>query len=177
MQSILLFIEFFKIGLFGFGGGYAMIPLMDRAVEKHEWLTPEQFADIVAVAGSAPGPIATNSALFIGYQTSGIGGAVIAGVSTLLPSLIIVFLLIKVIARYQNTSLLSSGMYGIHPVITALILFAGIRMGRQNGLFSLSVEYSQLIIMAAAFILLYKKVSPVWVVTLSGIAGILIYHF
>ncbi|MFC7064196.1 chromate transporter [Halobacillus seohaensis] len=175
MLFFYLFIEFFTIGLFGFGGGYAMIPLMEQAVREHQWLSQQQFTDIIAIAGSAPGPIATNSALFIGYQTSGIGGAIIAAGSNLLPSLIIVLLLIKVIARNAQTQLLSRSLYGIHPVITALILYAGIRMGVQNDIFSQSAEYPQYFIMILAITLLYKKVSPVWVIGISGVLGMLIY--
>ncbi|QAS52200.1 chromate transporter [Halobacillus litoralis] len=177
MVSFQLFIEFFIIGLFGFGGGYAMIPLMEQAVREHQWLTHQQFTDIIAIAGSAPGPIATNSALFIGYQTSGIGGAVIAAGSNLLPSLILVLLLIKLIARHSQTKMLNRGLYGIHPVITALILYAGIRMGVQNELFSNLKDYPQYFILIMAMFLLHKKVSPVWVIGLSGMLGILIYGF
>lgn len=170
-----LFIEFFKIGLFGFGGGYAMIPLMEQAVRKHEWLSPQQFTDIIAIAGSAPGPIATNSAMCIGYQTAGVGGAVIAAVSNLLPSLIVILLLTKLLSRHAQTPLLSRSLYGVHPVITALILYAGIRMGIQNNLFTTSVDTFQYLIMLLAVILLYKKVSPILVISLSGILGIVIY--
>ncbi|MBM7553333.1 chromate transporter [Thalassobacillus pellis] len=170
-----LFIEFFTIGLFGFGGGYAMIPLMEQAVREHQWLSQQQFTDIIAIAGSAPGPIATNTALFIGYQTSGIVGAIIAAGSNLLPSLILVLLLIKLIAHHARTQLLSQSLYGIHPVITALILYAGVRMGVQNDIFSRSAEYPQYLIMILAIILLYKKVSPVWVISISGLLGMLIY--
>ncbi|MFD2924294.1 chromate transporter [Halobacillus naozhouensis] len=170
-----LFVEFFKIGLFGFGGGYAMIPLMAQAVREHQWISQQQFTDIIAIAGSAPGPIATNTALFIGYQTSGILGAGIAAAGNLLPSLIMVLLLIKVITKNARSNAVNHSLYGIHPVITALILYAGVRMGIENDLFSQVADYPQYGIMALAIILFYKKVSPLWVIGLSGIAGILIY--
>ncbi len=172
-----LFIEFFMIGLFGFGGGYAMIPLIEQAVRQHDWMSHQQFTDIIAIAGSAPGPIATNSAIFIGYQTAGVGGAIIAAGSNLLPSLLIVILLIQLIARHAHTQGLSYSLYGVHPVVTALIFYAGIRMGIQNDLFSKSADYPQYLIMSFAVILLFKKVSPVWVIGLSGILGIVIYGF
>ncbi|WP_181350862.1 chromate transporter [Thalassobacillus sp. CUG 92003] len=175
MTMLYLFLEFFKIGLFGFGGGYAMIPLMEQAVRDHEWLSQQQFTDIIAIAGSSPGPIAANSALFIGYQTAGVWGAIIAAGSNVLPSLIIVLVLIKLIARHADTHILTSSLYGIHPVITALILYAGIRMGIQIDLFSLSADYSQYVIMLGALGLLFKKVSPVWVISLAGIIGMVIY--
>lgn len=170
-----LFVEFFKIGLFGFGGGYAMIPLMAQAVREHQWIPQQQFTDIIAIAGSAPGPIATNTALFIGYQTSGIPGALMAAAGNLLPSLLMVLLLIKVITSHAQSNVLNRSLYGIHPVITALILYAGVRMGIENDLFSQAAEYPQYGIMVLSMILFYKKVSPLWVIGLSGIAGILMY--
>ncbi|MFG6150241.1 chromate transporter [Halobacillus sp. B23F22_1] len=177
MLLLHLFIEFFIIGLFGFGGGYAMIPLMEQAVYKHRWLSQEQFTDIIAIAGSAPGPIATNSALVIGYQTSGIKGAIVAAGGNLLPALLLILLLIKFLSHHSQTHWLSRSLKGIHPVITALILYAGIRMGLQNGIFSTTADFTQYMIMGLAMILLYKKVSPAWVIGLSGVLGVLIYGF
>ncbi|SEA23365.1 chromate transporter [Thalassobacillus cyri] len=177
MLMLNLFIEFFKIGLFGFGGGYAMIPLMEQAILKHQWISQERFADIIAIAGSSPGPIATNSALFIGYQTAGIIGASIAVISNLLPSFLMVMILIKLLTLRSQPKLLSQSLNGIHPVIVALILFAGIRLGLQTGLFTYPREYSPYFILILSIGLLVKNVSPVWVIMLSGTLGVLINSF
>ncbi|GGC99170.1 chromate transporter [Thalassobacillus devorans] len=177
MLLLNLFIEFFKIGLFGFGGGYAMIPLMEQAIQKHKWISLEQFTDIIAISGSSPGPIATNSALFIGYQTAGIIGAAIAVISNLLPSFLMVMVLTKLLTLRSQPKYLFQSLNGIHPVIVALILYAGVRMGLQTGLFTYSREYSPYFILILSIVLLVKNISPVWVMIISGTLGVLINSF
>ena len=88
-----LFITFLKIGFMSFGGGYAMIPIIQHEVEQHAWMTTEHFAQSVAVAGMAPGPIATNTATLIGYKADGIVGAIISTIGMVLPSLVIVLII------------------------------------------------------------------------------------
>ncbi|MFC0525889.1 chromate transporter [Pontibacillus salicampi] len=172
----LLFFEFLKIGFFGFGGGYAMIPLMEQAVRRHNWLTPEQYTDVIALASSAPGPIASNAAMFVGYETAGILGAVVAIIGSLLPSLFLMLVLIRLVSRNRNTRKLNNGLYGIHPVITALILYAGIQMGFQIKLFSFNASFgTQVGILLLTIVLMVKKISPLWIIVIAGITGIVIY--
>ncbi|WP_077622538.1 chromate transporter [Sediminibacillus massiliensis] len=177
MQMLQLFLAFFKIGLFGFGGGYAMIPLMEQANREHHWIPHHQFTDIIAIAGSSPGPIASNSALFIGYHTAGPLGAIIAVAGNLLPSFLIVLAIIKLVTHQASLNIVRHCLNGIHPVIAALILYAGFLMSRQTDLFSNEIAYAQYLILFLSIILLFKKVSPVWVISCSGLLGILIYSF
>ncbi|MBM7571878.1 chromate transporter [Aquibacillus albus] len=169
---------FFKIGLLGFGGGYAMIPLMEQANRAHHWIPNQQFTDIIAIAGSSPGPIATNSALFIGYHTAGPLGAIIAIFGNLLPSFILVLGIIKTVTHQAHLTIVQKCLYGIHPVIAALILYAGLIMSKQTDLLSSpATAYPQYLIFIFSIILLVKKVSPVWVIGCSGLLGIAIYGF
>ncbi len=170
-----LFAAFFKVGLFGFGGGYAMIPLMSEAVRDHHWLTDQQFTDIIVITSSAPGPIAANSALFIGYQAAGVPGAMISALSNLLPSFIVVLFLIKLFVKHKQTHALNHSLYGIRPVITALITFAGIQLAMRDGLFSTAADLPQIGILFLAVWMLYKKISPIWVLGISAGLGITIY--
>lgn len=94
MILIDLFLTFFKIGLVSFGGGYAMIPVIEaEVVSKHDWMTTQEFTDVIAVASMSPGPIATNSAIFIGYNTAGLPGAIFSTIGSVLPSLIIILII------------------------------------------------------------------------------------
>jgi chromate transporter len=125
-----LFWSFFRIGLFSFGGGYAMIPLIQSEIQQHGWLTAAQFADIVAIAEMTPGPIAINSATYVGYMVAGIAGSLVATAGVTLPSLLLVLLVARFFARYQNHPLYTMIFYGIRPVVVGLIASAAIFIGK-----------------------------------------------
>ncbi|MDW7656332.1 MAG: chromate transporter [Bacillota bacterium] len=125
-----LFWSFFRIGLFSFGGGYAMIPLIQSEIQQHGWLTAAQFADIVAIAEMTPGPIAINSATYVGYMVAGITGSLTATAGVTLPSLLLVLLVARFFARYQNNPLYMMVFYGIRPVVVGLIASAAVFIGK-----------------------------------------------
>jgi len=125
-----LFTAFFRIGLFSFGGGYAMIPLIQSEIERHGWLSASQFADIIAVAEMTPGPIAINSATYVGYQTAGVAGGLIATTGVVMPSLILVLLVARLIGGFQKHPLNTAVFYGIRPVVVGLILSAALFIAR-----------------------------------------------
>ncbi len=125
-----LFWSFFRIGMFSFGGGYAMIPLIQSEIQQHGWLTAAQFADIVAIAEMTPGPIAINSATYVGYMVAGIAGSLMATAGVTLPSLLLVLLVARFFARYQNNPLYMMVFYGIRPVVVGLIASAAIFIGK-----------------------------------------------
>jgi chromate transporter len=127
-----LFLSFFKLGLFSFGGGYAMLPLIQSEIEQHGWLTSAQFADIVAIAEMTPGPIAVNTATYVGYSTGGLAGALIASAGVTLPSLLLVLLVARVYARYQKHPLNISIFSGLRPVVVGLILSAAWFIGQDS---------------------------------------------
>lgn len=126
MIYLSLFITFFKIGLFSFGGGYAMIPMIEKEIESHKWLSSSEFIDIIAIAEMTPGPIAVNSATFVGFKTAGVLGGLFATLGVALPSLIIVLLISQFFFKYFNHPIKDSIFYGVRPVIAGLIFSAAI---------------------------------------------------
>ena len=126
-KARLLFWTFFKIGAFTFGGGYAMIPLIQREVaERRHWLTEQDILDIVAIAESTPGPIAINSATFVGMKIAGVPGAVAATVGCVFPSCVIVTLLARLYLKYRDMSLLQGILGSLRPAVVAMVAAAGI---------------------------------------------------
>lgn len=167
-----LFATFFRIGLFSFGGGYAMLPLISREiVDRWHWLTPDQFVDIVAVSGVTPGPIAINAATFVGKKVAGFWGSVAATIGVVLPSFIIMLILAYLMKRYAKLAVIRNMFGGIRPIVVALIASAALFMVRSS-----VTMVSQGIIAAAVLILaLRTKIDPIIVLVLSGVAGILLY--
>ncbi len=173
-----LFITFFKIGCVAFGGGYAMIPLIEIEVDQHGWLTAGQFTDSIALASSSPGPIATNCAIFIGYKTTGPLGAVVAALGTILPSLLIILLVAGFFHKLKDHQVIQSAFYGIRPVITGLIFFAGLRIALKNefiGGEGLIDVVSIMLTLMALGLFLFTRIHPVFIIMLSGFLGMFIY--
>jgi len=176
-----LFIVFLKIGFVSFGGGYAMIPLIEYEVAAHEWMAFREFTDAIAIAGMSPGPIATNSAVFVGYHVGGVLGASIAAVAVTLPSLLIVVLIGLFMQRMTTGKhVMDYAFLGLRPVIAALIAYAAINFAIQNGIIDLAIAYIDwggvLFVIAALALLLFTKISPVFVILMAGIAGIVVYY-
>lgn len=127
-----LFKTFFKIGAFTFGGGYAMIPLIQReTVEKHGWISDDDILEIIAIAESTPGPIAINSATFIGYKISGVLGALCATLGVVLPSFVIITLIAFVLNEFQHIKAVQYAFFGIRAGVLALVLKALLAMYRK----------------------------------------------
>ncbi len=127
-----LFITFFRIGAFTFGGGYAMIPLIQHdVVEKHQWITDDDILEIVAIAESTPGPIAINSATFVGYRVAGFFGAFFATFGVVLPSFVIISLISLVLGEFQNITAVRYAFFGIRAGVLALLLKALVGMYRK----------------------------------------------
>ena len=144
-----LFSTFFKIGAFTFGGGYAMIPLIQReAVEKQGWISDDDILEIVAIAESTPGPIAVNAATFIGYRTAGVVGAFFATLGVVLPSFLIIALLSRVIEEFQHIRAVKYAFFGIRAGVLAMILKALCNMFKKCKKNALSLS-----LMALAFVL------------------------
>lgn len=170
-----LFQAFFLIGFVSFGGGYAMIPVIERQVTAHQWMTTQQFTDAIAVAGMSPGPIATNSAIFVGFHTSGFAGAAMAALGMALPSLLIAVLVAAFFYRVQDSFILQGALSGLRPVVTALIIYGAFRFAKSNGLlgpWSMDTFVTCAIFAASFFALSYLRYHPVTVILLSGLLGI-----
>lgn len=165
-----LFLTFFKIGLFTFGGGYAMIPLMQReTVEKNNWISDDDILDIIAIAESTPGPIAINSATFIGYKTAGVWGSVAATLGTVLPSFIIILIISFFLRQFQDIKAVQYAFNGIRAGVLALIIKAWWNMYKKMP--KNSIAY---IIAAAAFIVsAFTDVHILIVIVACGILGLI----
>ena len=181
MIYVQLFVSFLQVGLFSVGGGYAAMPLIqNQIVELHPWLTLQEFTDLITIAEMTPGPIAVNSATFVGIRIAGIPGAIIATLGCITPSLILVSLLAYVYNRYRDLSLLQSVLACLRPVVVALILGAGLSI-LSMVLFSEaapalnSVDRIGAGSFVAAFILLRRfKWNPILTMCLCGAAGLVL---
>ncbi len=144
-----VFATFFKIGAFTFGGGYAMIPLIQKeAVEKHGWITDEDILEIIAIAESTPGPIAINSATFVGYRTCGVLGSVCATLGVVLPSFVLIYAISFVLRQFQELKAVQYAFQGIRAGVLALLCKALWGMYKKN-----QKNWASYTVMAGAFLL------------------------
>lgn len=184
-----LFITFFKIGLFTFGGGYAMIPIITQEVTANAWLTESEILNFIAVAESTPGPIAVNMATFVGASQSGILGALMATLGVVLPSFIIIIIIVSLISGLMKFAGVQAFLKGVRPIVVGLIVTTGITMILSvilslSSLSTLSVSFDwrALVVFVAnlIFSLIYKKftkksISPIILIIFSALLGILFY--
>ena len=165
-----LLITFLKIGTFVFGGGYAMLPLIQQEiVNHHQWMSEEEFVDMLAVTQSAPGPVAVNTAIFIGYQIVGLGGALAALIGVVLPAFTIILLLATFLSSYRDNSFLNQFFAGVRPAIIGLILGVGIKTGKKI----IHSRFDFLLTILALFLLLIMQIHPFILITFGAIIGLL----
>ena len=144
-----VFFTFFRIGAFTFGGGYAMIPLIqNEAVEKHHWVTDDDILEIIAIAESTPGPIAINSATFVGYRAAGVLGSVFATLGVVLPSFVIILALSFVLNAFQELRAVQYAFFGIRAGVLALLVKALWTMYKKS-----PKGWAGYVVMGGAFIL------------------------
>lgn len=172
MIYLKLYLIFFKIGLFAFGGGLAMLPLIqEEVVENQQWLTEHEFIDLVAVAQSTPGPIAVNSATFIGQKTSGFLGGFVATAGVVSPSIIIMFIIATFFFIFAKNKFVKEALAWIKPgtigFIASAVYFIGVK--------TLVDWKSAAIFLSVLTFSFYKKPNPILITILTGIIGILIY--
>ena len=172
-----LFVSYLKIGFFGFGGGYAMLSLIhSEVVVSHEWLTNGEFSDIVAISQMTPGPIAINSATYIGYEVAGIWGSVVATVAVSLPALTLMLLITHYFLRLQHNRYVKGAVCGMRPVVVGMIASAALLL-----MFPKSDDGRSFIdgwswaIFGVTLLGSAYKVNPILLIVLSGIAGVVIY--
>ena len=169
-----LFWSFFKIGLFTFGGGYAMISLISsEIVEKRKYITAVEFSDVVAVAESTPGPIAINSATFIGYRRGGVLGSLIASFAVALPSFIIIFIISLFLDEFMKFTLVQKAFAGIQCAVAVLIISAALKLAKvmEKNVFSIV-----LVVLSAGFMLATDffslNISSAYIILAGAIFGI-----
>ena len=178
-----LFWVFFQIGLFTFGGGYAMIPMMqDFIVDQKGWVSYEEIMNFIAISESTPGPFAINMATFVGTSQYGILGAIVATIAVILPSFIIILLIAKLFSNFSNNKYVRAALGGIRPIVIGLIVVVGISLlyshALPNGIFgNVVIEWRYLILVAICLLIKFKfkKISPIYLILISAGLGLLLY--
>ena len=167
-----LFITFFKIGFFTFGGGYAMLPLIQEEVIAHNWIAMEDLINFIAVSESTPGPFAINMATYVGTQMGGLLGGICATLGVVLPSFIIVLSICKVYSRFKDHYLFKGVMTGLKPATLGLIGTAALSLATPENF----IDWKSFVICIAAFIaLFFRKIGPFAAIGLGALAGLLLY--
>ena len=172
-----LFLTMLKIGLFTFGGGYAMIALLENEfVEKKKWLEKDEFLDVAAIAESTPGPIAINAATYIGYKNAGIIGSIIATLGICIPSFIIIYAISLFFDAFLSLTLVAYAFKGIQICVVYLILTAGLKMlaHMKKNAFNIIIISITLICMVV-FSLFAVKFSTIFYIMISGACGVVVY--
>ena len=178
MIYLQLFISYLKIGFFGFGGGYAMLSLIhNEIVLQNQWLTNEEFTNIVAISQMTPGPIAINSATYVGYTVAGFWGSVVATLSVCLPALTLMIILTRFFIKLKDNRYMKSVIAFMRPVVMGMILSGAMLL-----LMPSSDEGSSFIdgwswaLFGIALVASLRKVNPIMLIVLSAVAGIAIYY-
>ena len=172
-----LFLTMLKIGLFTFGGGYAMIALLENEfVEKKKWIEKDEFLDVTAIAESTPGPIAINAATYMGYKNAGIIGSIIATLGICIPSFVIIYAISLFFDAFLSLALVEYAFKGIQICVVYLILTAGMKMLKQmkKTVFNMIIISITLICMVV-FSLFAVKFSTIFYILISGICGVVVY--
>ncbi|MEG1634638.1 MAG: chromate transporter [Rikenellaceae bacterium] len=173
MLYIQIFISFFKIGIFGFGGGYAMLSLIQsEVVVKHQWLSHSEFADVVAISQMTPGPISINSATYIGYTTTGsVFGSLLATLGVCAPSLILMLIGGYFFTKLSGNRYVLQVMRALRPVIIGLILSAALLLCTKENF----IDYKSFMIFAIALAAVSLKKNPILIIIVCGVIGYLVY--
>ncbi|HYE12283.1 MAG TPA: chromate transporter [Patescibacteria group bacterium] len=169
-----IFVSFFKIGLFTFGGGYAMIPLIEKEiVENKKWVGKEEITDILAVAQSIPGAIAINSATFIGYKTYGRKGALAATLGVILPSFVIISLIAAFFSKFDDNQFVKSIFAGIRPAVVALIIYAVVKIGKT----SIKDKTGLIVAIIGLVMVVVFDIHAILVIIGGAVFGLAVYKF
>ncbi len=170
---------YLKIGLFGFGGGYAMLSLVQNEVVKNGWITNQMFTDIVAISQMTPGPIGINSATYIGYvSTSNILGSIVATLVVVLPPYLLTLYASHYISRHSDSAIIKGAFMGLRPVVVGLIASAALLLMNKDN-FGIAGSRENLIsitLCVASFCTMYfTKIHPIFVIIMAGIAGFFLF--
>ena len=178
MIYLTLFLEFFKVGLFCFGGAFGMIPLIEETVTEYGWITESQFYDFIGVCESTPGPIAVNMATYIGSTQGGLLGSICATLGIVTPSFIIILLIASLINNFTSNKYFKSFIKGVKPVVAGLIISTGAVLTLKTLVKSKSPDIASVVIFAILCVIylifqkvFHKKLSSVWLVIISAFLG------
>ncbi|MBO5795865.1 MAG: chromate transporter [Bacteroides sp.] len=186
-----LFYTFFKIGLFGFGGGYAMLSMIQgEVVTRHGWISAQEFTDIVAISQMTPGPIGINSATFVGYSTlidagytpaMAVLGSATATFAVILPSFILMLIISRYFLKFQKHPVVMAVFSGLRPAVVGLLAAAALLLMNSENFSSPTNDMRSFIISCLIFLVVFIatrrfKISPILMIVLSGVAGLLLYQ-
>jgi chromate transporter len=175
-SCLVLFKVFFKIGLFTFGGGYAMLPIIQKEIiENHNWISEEDMLDIVAIAESTPGPISVNTATFVGYKVSGVLGSIFATVGLAIPSLVIIYIISFFYQKFIDNEWVAKAFKGIMGAVTVLILNAGIKLSKPLRKDKNKVFNAVMIVLAVVLSLILVEVSSIYFIIAGALIGIIYF--
>lgn len=169
---IKLFLIFLKIGAFSFGGGYAMLPIIEKEiVHNNNWISIKSFIDIIGISQMTPGPIAINSATFVGFKVQGVLGSLFATLGVVSFSFILVSIASHYMIKFKESEVISSALLGMRPALIGLIISAFISLGKES-----YHDIKSIIIGIIVFALLIsKKIHPILVIVISGVLGVIFY--
>lgn len=165
-ESLSLFYSFFKIGLFTFGGGYAMIPLVQREMVRKGWILEDQFLELLTLAQSAPGPLALNTAVFVGYRVKGYRGVALSVFGIILPSFVIILIIAIYLHSFRDNHVVAAVFKGIRPAVVALMLAPVFGFSKGLG------WKRGVLAVVAAFLVWYFSISPVYLIIFGALGGI-----
>lgn len=182
MIYLSLFFTFLKIGAFTFGGGYAMLPLIQQEVLNHGWLSAEELIDFIAISESTPGPFAVNVSTFVGMQTAGVLGAVCATLGVVLPSFVIILLVAKMFDKFQESKTVNGAMIGLKGAVVGLIGVAIITTGISvfgNAISNVNIKelVAAVILLGGLLFGISKKINPILLIIASAIFGMIVKTF
>ncbi len=170
MTYLEIFWSFFRIGLFSFGGGYAMVTMIrHETVVLHHWISATEFVDLIAISEMTPGPIGINSATFIGYQVAGVLGSLVATVAVVLPSLLIVSILAYAFVRFRSNAVVARVLQMLRPVVISLIVAAAIVVLPP----AITSPSTAIIGLVCLVLLQFTRSSPLLVLVGAGLAGVI----
>ena len=183
MLYLQLFYTFFKIGLFGFGGGYAMLSMIQgEVVTRYGWLTSQEFTDIVAISQMTPGPIGINSATYVGFTATGsVWGSIIATLAVVLPSFILMLAISKFFLKYQKHPVVEAVFSGLRPAVVGLLASAALVLMKAENFSSPKEDMYSFIISCLIFLVAFVgtrkyKINPILMIVACGIAGLILYQ-
>ena len=184
MIFLRLFYEFFKTGLFAIGGGMATVPFLYAMSDKTGWFTHAELADMIAVGESTPGPIGVNMATYVGFTTGGIGGALIATIGLVTPSVIVILIVAAFLKAFRNSKWVNAAFYGLRPASTALVAAAGISVvpiallhSGMTGFAALNwpaIALAAVLLVCTNWVPVVKKWHPIVFIGISALVGVLL---
>lgn len=182
MIYLQLFYTFFKIGLFGFGGGYAMLSMIQgEVVTRYDWLMPQEFTDIVAISQMTPGPIGINSATYVGFTATGsVWGSVVATLAVVLPSFILMLTISKFFLKYQKHPAVEAVFAGLRPAVVGLLASAALVLMNAENFGSPTEGTRSFVISCIIFLVAFVgtkkyKLNPIGMIVACGVAGLILY--